>query len=33
MGIVLISSSILIVFATWSCVIVGARSEREYREK
>ena len=33
MGIVLISFSILIVFATWSCVIVGARSEREYREK
>lgn len=33
MGIVLINFSILIVFATWSCVIVGARSEREYREK
>lgn len=33
MGIVLISFSIFVAFATWSCVVVGARSEREYIEK
>ena len=30
MLIVCSSSIVFIVFATWSCVVVGARSEREY---
>lgn len=33
MGIVLISFSIFIAFATVCCVVGGARSEREYKER
>lgn len=30
MAIALMIFSIFIVFATWSCVVIGARSERDY---
>ena len=32
MAIALMIFSIFIVFATWSCLVVGARAEREYRK-